>query len=308
MKHLLKWSLVLTATLGMVLSSCAKEKEQKETLSVAASVYPVYDFAGKIAGDKAQVTLLVPAGMDSHDWEPKTSDMITLEKADLFIYNGAGMEHWTETVLKALSNPKLVAVDTSKGIDLLGRIDSREEDEEQRHEQYDPHIWLSPVNAKKQLHAIYEAFAAADPENKDYYQANYERYAKEADLLHEEYKAATESAENRNIVTSHQAFAYLCREYGLVQTPIQGIFADAEPSQARMREVIELIRDKQVKVIFAGAQVSSKTVDTIAAETGAAVEVLNPIESLTPEQQKNGEDYFSVMRKNLEALKKALRK
>lgn len=281
-------------------------------LKVMASFYPVYDFALKIGGDKVDVTDMVPAGTEPHDWEPGTSDITGLENADVFIYSGAGMEHWVDDVLKSLENKKLIAVEASTGISLMeGHEEEDEADKadkagEEAHEEYDPHVWLDPMNAKKEMENIKDAFVKADPENKDYYENNYKIYEEKFDALNQTYKDTLDPLPGKVIVVSHEAFGYLCGAYGLTQMGIEGLSPDSEPDPARMAEVIDFVKENNVKTIFFEELVSPKVAEAIAKETGAQTEVLNPIEGLSDEEIKAGDDYFSVMEKNLDVLKKAL--
>jgi zinc transport system substrate-binding protein len=292
---------------------------QGETLTVYASFYPMYDFAQKIAGDKARVVNMVPSGMEPHHWEPAASDIVGLEEADVFIYNGAGMEHWVDKVLQSLSNRELTVVNTSEEVLLLasrhaqGDHDHDEEhdhdhDEEHGHHHgdFDPHVWLGPLSAKGQLEAIKNSLAAVDPGNAAYYEENYEKYAAQFDALDEEFRAALAPLPRKEIVVSHRAFGYLCAAYGLTQEGIQGLTPDAEPNPARMVEIIEFVQGHGVTTIFFEELVSPQVAQTIADATGARTDVLSTLEGLTPEQLAAGEDYFSMMRKNLAALVRAL--
>lgn len=296
--------------------------ESKDTdgqkLKVMASFYPMYDFAVKIGGDKAEVTNMVPAGTEPHDWEPAAADIKNLEEAALFAYSGGGMEHWVDDVLASLETKKLVSVEASAGVTLRsGHIHDEEEhkgaeehteEEEHGHDhgQFDPHVWLSPVNAKKEMENIKNAYVKADPENKDYYEKNYQTYTAEFDKLDQEYKDTLSALPNKSIVVSHEAFGYLCDAYGLTQMGIEGLSPDSEPDPARMAEIIDFVKANHVKVIFFEELVSPKVAETIAAETGAQTQVLNPLEGLSDEELKNGADYFSVMEDNLKQLKAAL--
>jgi zinc transport system substrate-binding protein len=272
----------------------------------------MYDFAKKIGGDKVDVVNMVPAGTEPHDWEPTASDVAGLEKADVFVYNGAGMEHWAKDVLESLGNKELIAVEAAKGVSLReGHHEHEDEHEAEREDEhdseaYDPHVWLSPLNAKVQLENIKEAFVQADPDNKDYYQANYAKYAARLDALDKEFKDAISALPKNEIVVSHEAFGYLCAAYGLEQIGIEGLAPDSEPDPARMTQIIEFAKAHDVKVIFFEELVNPKVAETIAKATGAETDVLNPLEGLTDKQLAAGDDYFSVMRHNLEALKKAL--
>lgn len=296
--------------------------ESKDTdgqkLKVMASFYPMYDFAVKIGGDKAEVTNMVPAGTEPHDWEPATADIKNLEEAAFFVYSGGGMEHWVDDVLASLETKKLVSVEASAGVTLRpGHIHdeeehkgaeehTEEEDHGHDHGQFDPHVWLSPVNAKKEMENIKNAYVKADPENKDYYEKNYQTYTAEFDKLDQEYKDTLSALPNKSIVVSHEAFGYLCDAYGLTQMGIEGLSPDSEPEPARMAEIIDFVKANHVKVIFFEELVSPKVAETIAAETGAQTQVLNPLEGLSDEELKNGADYFSVMEDNLKQLKAAL--
>ena len=285
--------------------------QQEEKLTVYASFYPMYDFASKIGGDKIDIKNMVPSGTEPHDWEPTASDIAKLEEASVFIYNGAGMEHWVETILSSIENKELIVVETSKGINLIDEDHDHEEEdhsheEDHDHGEYDPHIWLNPQNAKKQMEAIKDAFIQADSKNKDYYQENFNKYSEELDTLDREFKDSLSGFANRDIIVSHSAFAYLCDAYDLNQIGIRGFSPDSEPDPARMAEIIKFAENHKMKVIFFEELVSPKVAETIAEAIGAETRVLSPIEGLSDEQLQNGDDYFSIMRQNLEALKYAL--
>lgn len=276
-----------------VLAGCGNTGNEPDDnrLNVSASFYPMYDFARKIGGDKADVTLMIPAGIEPHDWEPSTSDILNLEKADIFVFNGAGMEPWSQDILSSLQNKKLKTVEASKGI---ASIDS------------DPHVWLDPMCAKAELLNIKNAFAEADPASASYYEKNYNTYAAALDALDKEYRDTLSALPGRDIVVAHQAFSYLCSAYGINQVAIEGVSADSEPSPARMAEIVDFVKDNGVKIIFFEELISPRVAEAIARETGAQTAVLNPIEGLSSDAVAAGEDYFSVMRKNLAELKVAL--
>lgn len=301
--------LVLCAAL-VFLSACSSAGDpailsDTKKLSVVASFYPMFDFATKIGGDKVSVTTLVPAGTEPHDWEPAAADIITLEKAAVFIYNGAGMEHWVGDVLESLENKNLITVEAAKGIELLeghGHEDSDGGEEAS----YDPHVWLNPMYTKAEMTAIKNAFIEADPANKDYYEANYTKVAGDLDALDREFKEALSPLQNKDIVVAHEAFGYLCSAYGLTQVAIEGLSADAEPDPARLAEIIDFAQAHHVKVIFFEELVSPEVAETVAEAVGAEIDVLNPLEGLSDEQLQAGDDYFSVMRRNLKSLVSAL--
>lgn len=317
-------ALAATAALGigsfnLAYAAGTEDTSSEKKLNVMASFYPMYDFATKVGGDKVEVTNMVPAGTEPHDWEPAATDVKNLEEADIFIYNGAGMEHWTEDVLGALDNKELKVVEASRGLTLL---EGKEEDEEETEDSssdsdasdestdseitYDPHVWLDPLNAKAEMENIKNAFVEADPDNKDYYEQNYETYAEKFDQLDKEYKDGLADTKSKDLITSHEAFGYLCQAYGLNQVGIEGLSPDSEPDASRMNEIIKFAKENNVKTIFFEELVSPKVSETIADEIGAKTAVLNPLEGLTDDEISAGEDYFSVMESNLKTIEDAL--
>ena len=271
-------------------------------IKVMTSFYPMYDFAQKVGGDKVEVKDMVPAGTEPHDWEPAATDIRNLEDADVFVYNGADLEHWAEDVLVTLENQDLITAEASDGVELLdGEGDHAHGDNGK-----DPHVWLDPLRAKQEMKNIRYAFGQADPENRDYYEANYEKYAGEFDELDQEFREGLADIKSRDIIVAHEAFGYLCNAYDLKQLAIEGLTPDSEPDPAKMQEVIEYAKGFDIHTIFFEELASPKVAKTVAKEVDAVTAVLNPIEGLSEEDIQDGEDYFSVMRKNLAALKMAL--
>jgi len=184
-----------------------------------------------------------------------------------------------------------------------------EHEDEHEHEEgggYDPHVWLSPLNAKREMENIKNAMAEADPANAEYYEANYAAWSARCDQLDQAFKDGLSNLAIQDIVVSHEAFGYLCDAYGLNQVGIEGISPDSEPDPARMAQIQDFVTEHQVKVIFSEELVSPKVAQAIADATGARVETLSPLEGLTDEQLTAGEDYFSVMEQSLASLKDAL--
>lgn len=293
----------------VVLGGCARQQapsspvglDKPHELLIAASFYTVADFSAKIAGDRARIVNLVPAGGEPHDWEPSIRDMETLEKADVLILNGAGFEHWPDSIIPTLQNKSLMVVDTSVGLTL------KEGDGNGHHtHQHDPHVWLDPSNARSQMEQICEALVKADPEGEAVYRENYKKYAAKCEALDKKYQETLEPLPRKEIVVSHKAFSYLCDRYGLDQVSVQGTSPEGEPDPAHLAEVIDYAREHQVTVIFHEYGASDKVADVVAREIGAVTAALNPLENLSEEQAADGGDYFSVMEENLEQLKAAL--
>ncbi|MFK4166937.1 metal ABC transporter solute-binding protein, Zn/Mn family, partial [Paenibacillus lautus] len=181
-----------------------------------------------------------------------------------------------------------------------------EEGHHHDHGGLDPHVWLSPAMAVKQVRNIEAGLAEAAPEHREAFKANADAYVTKLEALDKEFRDGLKNAKRKDFITQHAAFGYLAREYGLTQVPIAGLSPDQEPSAAQMAEVIEFAKEHNVKTIFFETLVSSNVAETIASEIGASTSVLNPIEGLTEEDIADNLDYIAIMRQNLDALTKAL--
>jgi zinc transport system substrate-binding protein len=223
----------------------------------------------KIAGDRINATQIIPTGVDAHEYEPSPHLMAELERCNVFIFNGGGLEAWAQRVEDSLANEGVIVVNTGKGIA----------------KNNDPHIWLSPVRAKKQAERIYKALVKADPKNADYYRLNYTELEQKFDGLDKNYRDTLSQATFRDIITTHAAFAYLCEDYNLNQVSIAGVSPGSEPSPKRMSEIIQFIKQNNIKFVFFEPLTSPKLADSIARETGIEKMVLDPVEGLTEAQK-----------------------
>lgn len=287
------------------LSNSSNDSEDK--ITIYTSFYVLYDFASKIGGEYAQVINMIPPGGDPHHWEPTASDIMSLEDGDIFIYNGLSLEHWVDSVLASINNEDLIVLQASSGIESIESHHSHDSHDGHDHGGMDPHIWLDPMRAKIMLENIRDTIIDADLENESYYNDNYEKYAAQLDKLDLDYKENLSDLSYRDIVVSHEAYSYLAQAYDLNQVGIEGLIPDSEPNPARMAEIIDYIRDNQIETIFFEDMNDRKIVDTISSETGVDVEVLYTLEYLTNDQAEKEDDYFSVMRQNLNSLIKGLK-
>lgn len=281
----------------MILTGCnsAPTQEAKsDKPQIYTGFYAIYDFTDKIGGDKIDLYNVVPSGTEPHDWEPSAHDMLSLESADVLFYNGLGMEHWIDKVQNSVTNENIHYVELSQGVDTL------------ESEEADPHIWLDPSNVKKEAEIIKNTLISIDSDNAAYYTQNYETLCADLDALDNEYKTALDPLPNKDIIVSHEAYSYLCNAYGLNQVAIDGISADSEPSPAKMQEIINFAQQNDIHYIFYEELVSPKIAQALADETDAQLLELNPFEGLSDEDISAGEDYFTVMRSNLDNLITAL--
>lgn len=278
--------------------SGANGAQQEHKLQVTASFYPLYYFASVVGGIHAQVQNITPAGAEPHDLEPTSQDIARIEKGDLLILNG-GLEAWGDKIRDEVKGTKVRVVIAGEGL-LTQQV------VEEGKTAQDPHVWLSPPLAKREVERILQGFRAADPANSDYYDGQAKGLEAQLDQLDAAYRTGLANCRQKDIVTSHAAFGYLASAYGLNQVAIAGLSPDAEPSAREMADIANLAREKQIKYIFFESLVSPKLSETIADEIGAQALVLDPIEGLTGEQIRQGKTYFTVMQENLANLQTAL--
>lgn len=277
-------------------AGCAPPATQSGTVAVVASFYPLFEFAQRVGGDRVTVRVLVPAGVEPHDFEPTPRDVAALTNARIVIYNGAGFEPWLEKVLPDL--PAAVKVDASRGLPLHRGAGGGDETAGER----DPHVWLDPVLAAAQAARIVEGLSEADPAGREVYGQHGARLAADLRALDQRFASALASCRRRVFITSHAAFGYLARRYGLTQVAISGLSPESEPPPGRMREIVAEARRTGTTVIYYETLVSPRVAEVLAREVGARVAVLNPLEGLSPDDQRRGQNYFTVMDENLRAL------
>jgi zinc transport system substrate-binding protein len=259
-------------------------------LRVVATIYPLAEFARQVGGDKVRVTTLVPPGAEPHDYEPTPQDIVAASQADVFLMNG-GVDAWVERILPDLRR---------NGVHVLRVADALPDAEK------DPHVWLDPALAMRIVAMIREAFVVTDSVDAPGFDARATAYEDALKRLDMEYASGLRICPSREIIASHDALGYMARHYGLEVVPIAGLSPDEEPSPSRMAEIATLAKASKAKYIFFEALVSPKLAETIAQEAGAKTLVFDPLEGLTPAAQAAGEDYLSVMRRNLENLRTAL--
>jgi len=270
-----------------------------DKIQVTASFYPLYYFASQIGGDKINVTNVTPAGAEPHDYEPTPIDVATIENSKLLILQGTGLEAWGDDIKKNLDPNHTIVV-------TVGQELMTQKVVEDGATITDPHTWLSPPLASVMADKILAGFITVDPTNTTYYQANEAKLKNDLATLDTEYKNALVNCASKDIVTSHAAFGYLSTTYGLHQVPISGLSPDAEPSPKQLADVADFVKKNKVQYIFFESLVSPKLSETIARETGTKTMVLDPIEGITQEDLAKGDNYFTVMRRNLKNLETVL--
>jgi zinc transport system substrate-binding protein len=307
MRRALSW-LIAGSVVGLLVAPVASDDKPL----VVSTFYPLYEFTRQVAGEHAEVVSLVPSGIEPHDWEPAPQDLVRLQRARVFVYNGAGLEPWADRLLPELKKRGAVTVRTTEGMALArgGEAGHGHEHEEAKGRAapaaVDPHVWLDPVRAQAQVEAIRGGLAKADPGHAAAYAANAQAYKAKLAALHQAFAAGLKQCARRDVVTTHAAFGYLTRRYGLHQLAIHGLAPEAEPSPGALAELVRVAKQKKVTHVFFETLVSAKLAETLAREIGARTLVLNPIEGLTPEEQAASKTYLGLMQENLENLRTAL--
>jgi zinc transport system substrate-binding protein len=266
-------------------------------LRVIASFFPLYDFSRNVGGDRAEVSVMVPAGIEPHDWEPTPRNIADAESADMIVYNGAGFESWFSGI-----NAKF-AVDTSRGIQLMEGGEGA-----QGGSNFDPHIWLDPVLAKKQVEAIRDGFIQTDPVNSDYYSQNAQRYIAELDSLDSFIRSELSNCTLNDFIAFHDSFSYFANRYNLTQHSVHGVSPEGDVLPQRIQEIKDLAATLGINVIYSEELVDPRLANVIAGEIpNGQVLVLSPIEGLEREELEQGLGYIDKMRENVQNLKVGLK-
>lgn len=292
------------------ISSNVIDKENSESgkkLKIVATLFPQYDFARQIAGDKADVILLLPPGTDSHSFEPTASNIIDINKSDLFIYTGKYMEIWAERIIESLESDDVTILDVSKGITLV-KNEEEENDLVGHYHEYDPHIWTSPVMAKTMAENIGTTLCYLDPENADYYKARTEKYLNELESLNLEIKTIVEDGKRNKIYFGERfALYYFAKEYGLdYMSAYDNCSSETEPSVHDMALIIDEVKENNIPVIYYQELSDPKVSRAISEATGAKMLLFHSCHNLTKEDFDNGVTYVDLMKQNAINLKEGL--
>lgn len=313
----------------------AKAKVQQEAdlkkLHVVTTLFPYYDFTRQIAGDQVELMMVVPAGMDSHSFEPTPADIQTIQEADVLICNGGAMEHWVSQTLEALDTSEMTVITMMDYVDAVeeelvegmeaahghGEDGHREDDhKEERHRddpheieiEYDEHIWTSPKNAIKFTQVIGEALAEADPQNKAVYEAGLRAYIEKLEKVHQGFlKVSQDKKRNMIIVGDKFPFRYLADEYGFeYRAAFSGCSTDTEPSARTIAYLIDKVKEDEIPIVYYLELSSHRVSEIIGEETGADPLLLHSCHNVTRREFDSGITYVDLMMQNIENLRKGL--
>ncbi len=336
MKRIASFFLALALAFSLTACTVPVEKADDGKIQIVATLFPYYDFARAIVGDRADVTLLLSPGREAHSFEPTPLDAVTISEADVFLYNGGEGEYWVESMLDAAGEHIAVA---SRMMDYVDALDEEyvegmqgadghdhdhehgshddhddhdhdhEEDEHDSDEvEYDEHIWTSPKNAVVLCRAVCDAICRADAENAAFYRANCENYCAQLEDLDARFSALCESAPRRLLIFADRfPMLYFCREFGLdYRAAFHGCSGDTEPSLATIKFLIDKVEDENIPVVYTIDFGTKKVAAVVSECTGAAIETLYSMQTVSRADFDAGETYLTLMERNFEALRKGL--
>lgn len=310
-------SILLISLSIVALTSCGQKESGSDTdsdkLSIITTIFPYYDFARNIAGDKADIRLLLYPGSEPHSYEPSPSDIVAIENCDIFIYNGGESDEWVESVLNSLQ---------SKNVKILRMMDyitpmyeqssehsHEEEDSEHSHgDEYDEHIWTSVRNAQNLVSSISEVMSQIDKKNSNIYNENENKYLEKLLKLDDEFSEIVQNGVRKEVVFGDRfPFLYFVTDYGLsYECAFPGCSSETEPSISTVTHLIDYVRNEKIPVVFYLDFSNDKTAQLIAEDTGAKTLLFFSCHNVTKVQFEDGESYVSLMEHNADVLKEAL--
>ncbi|ADC49299.1 Mn/Zn ABC transporter (Mn/Zn-binding (lipo)protein) [Alkalihalophilus pseudofirmus OF4] len=320
------------------------EEETVEKLEIYTTIFPLEDFANKIGGDFVNVTNIVPVGGDAHSFEPSARDLIEIAEGDALIYNGAGLEGFVDSIIQTLESEEIEIVKASDGIVSLNEENNQGHEEEEEHDEHghdshaqeddehdehnehdehseeeseqedthdhghdvDPHVWLDPMLAITLAENIKDTLINLMPEQEELFTANFDDVKAELEVINEEFEVMIDDTAKDTFLVSHAGYGYWEDRYGLKQIGIAGMSPSNDPSQRQLKEIIDLADEYGLEYVMYEQNIPAKVAEIVKEEVGAESLYLHNLEALVKEDIENNEDYFSLMRKNIEALAIAL--
>lgn len=289
-EHMKKTYPYLLLLVGNLITGCTIRQVDEGTLQVAATFYPLAYIAEQVGGDRVQVTTIVPNGVEPHDFTPTPQDIVTMTQADVLLYNGAGLDTWAADI------PETDFIQSD--VHIIAATDTTATD---------PHVWLDPVLLQDIAQQVANAYAAIDPNHSVLYQKNADALITKLSALDAQFETTLATCAIRQAIVSHDAFNYLAERYAIELLPISGLNPNETPSAQTIAKLSELAKVYHIDYIFFEELTSPKLSETLANEVGAETLVLSPIEGLSEAEQTAGDNYVSVMERNLVNLALALR-
>jgi zinc transport system substrate-binding protein len=292
-------AVILLSVVGLLALTQGKQKGATgDRLAVSATFYPVAEFARQVGGDRVTVTTLVTPGLEPHDYDPTPREMSAIYKSNVLVYNGAGFEPWVEKIKQDLTESGVWLAETSSGIPLRHAGAG--------HDDHDPHIWLDPLFAIRQVENIKDSLIKADPGHETIYKANAAAYIAKLKALDNSFSTGLATCQLREVIASHQSLGYLAARYKFEVVGLAGLSPDDEPSPGELAAAAEYAQTHGITHVFLETLANPKLTQTLASEVGAKAIAFNPLEGLSDQEQKDGKDYLTIQQENLQALRTAL--
>lgn len=289
-----------------------------EKLHVVATIFPQYDFLRTIAGDRIELTMLMKPGVETHSYEPSPQEIIAIQKCDMLVYVGGESDAWLKTILQSASS------DSRKDIALMELVELQEaaahdHEHDEAHEQqtghdheqydeYDEHVWTSPVNAMLIVTALCEALCEADPTNAEFYRSNTDTYLAELTALDAEFREVADTSAHKTLIFGDRfPLTYFVKEYSLeYDAAFPGCAAETEPSAATITQMLKRIMKEDVKVVFYIELSNHQLADILAEQTDAEIRLFYTCHNVSANDFDAGLTYLDMMKMNVESLKIAL--
>jgi zinc transport system substrate-binding protein len=312
---------LLALVLAMSLTACGQPPLPEDgKIQVVCTLFPYYDFARQIGGDDVDVTLVVPAGRETHSFEPTPMDVIRISQADVFIYNGGESEQWVADILDAAGEDIPCVLSMMDAAELreeelvegmqsgASAHDHHDHDEDEEEIEYDEHIWTSPVTAMALCRAITDGLCQADPDHADSFRARLADYLAALEALDETFREIVAGG-SRDLLVFGDRFPllYFCREYGLdYRAAFHGCAGDTEPSLTTLKYLIDLVSEQHIPVVYTIELSSQKVAKAIAETTGAQVRTFHSCQTVSRAEFDAGVTYLQLMEANADVLREGL--
>ncbi|MDR0401087.1 MAG: metal ABC transporter substrate-binding protein [Treponema sp.] len=301
-----------------------QDRGNEGAVNVVTTVFPSYDFVREIAGDKVNLRLLLPPGLESHSFEPTPRDIIQIQNSDIFVYVGGESEAWVERILDSIDSSSARASSSRTGprrvVSLMDMVEvveeeivegMQEEDEEpggEEEPEYDEHVWTSPRNAKLIVRALTETLCQADSANAAFYRENAKNYEAKLEDLDAGFREALAGAKRRTLIFGDRfPFRYFADAYGLrYYAAFPGCSTETECSAATLAFLIDKVRDEGIPVVFHIELSNEKIADAISESTGAKKLLFHACHNVSKQDMDRNVSYLELQRGNLERLREAL--
>ena len=306
------WALLLCAALLTGCGALSADPAEDGRLRIVTTLFPYYDFARAIAGERAEIALLLVPGREAHSFEPTPLDAVTISRADVFVCNGGESEEWVEDMLDAAGE------DIGTVVRMMDHAQTREEEfvegmqgaenEEEEEPEYDEHIWTSPRNAVLLCNALCDALCDADPAGAETYRANCAAYTGQLAELDGRFTALRAGAKRDLLVfADRMPLLYFCGAYDLrYRAAFHGCSTDTEPSLATLKYLIDKVAEENIPVVYTVDLDSKKIAEVVAEATGAEIDTLYSLQTVSRTDFDRGETYLTMMERNLTALERGL--